>query len=52
MSGEVTTKDLENTLPYLISDHLGQHSYMESEVREYPLSPREDPTKDLENVTR
>ncbi|GFY87312.1 hypothetical protein Acr_05g0009510 [Actinidia rufa] len=42
MSGEVTIEDLENSLPSWISDHLGDRSYMETTVREYPNSPRED----------
>ena len=42
MSGEVTEDDLENSLPSWISDHLGERSYMEEVVNEYPSSPKKD----------
>ena len=41
MSGQVTVDDIENSLPYWISNHLGESSYMEEVVTEYPSSPRE-----------
>ncbi|GFS41434.1 hypothetical protein Acr_00g0074290 [Actinidia rufa] len=42
MSGNVNIRDVENTLPSWISNHLGECSYMDIEVVEYPSSPRED----------
>ena len=42
MSGNVNVRDVENTLPSWISDYLGECSYMDTEVTEYPSSPRED----------
>ena len=43
MSGKVEVGDLENTLPSLICDHLGERSYMTIEVTQCPSFPREDP---------
>ena len=45
MFGEVTVEDLENSLPFWISDHLGDCSFMEIEVKDYPASPKEDLNK-------
>ena len=45
MLGEVTTYDLENSLPYWIVDHLEDYSFMEIEVKNYPISPKEHPAK-------
>ena len=42
MSGEVTIEDLENSLPSWISNHLGDCSFMETNVKDYPASPREN----------
>ena len=42
MSSNVDVRDLENTLPTWILDHLGEWSYMTTEVTQYPSSHRED----------
>ena len=44
MFDKVEVRDLENTLPSWICDHLGEQSYMTTEVTQYPSFPREDPS--------
>ncbi|GFS38241.1 hypothetical protein Acr_00g0056420 [Actinidia rufa] len=44
MASEITV-DLENSLPSWIFDHLGDCSFMEIEVKDYPTSTRKDPAK-------
>ncbi|GFZ04989.1 hypothetical protein Acr_17g0005610 [Actinidia rufa] len=50
MFGEVTVEDLENSLPSWISDYLEDRSYMETEDKEYPTSPREDPVETIKGL--
>ena len=42
MSSKADVGDLENSLSSWIFDHLGENSYMASEVTRLPSSPRED----------
>ncbi|GFY96839.1 hypothetical protein Acr_11g0011450 [Actinidia rufa] len=50
MSGKITVEDLENSFPSWISDHLRDCSFMETEVRDYPVSPSEDLAKLVEDL--
>ncbi|GFZ01026.1 hypothetical protein Acr_14g0006610 [Actinidia rufa] len=45
MSGNINITDLENTFPYWISNHLGERSYMDTAVTQYPTSPRDDSSR-------
>ena len=42
MFGNISIKDVENSPPSWIFNHLGERSYMDTKVTEYPSSPRED----------
>ena len=42
ISDNVNVRDVKNTLPSWISDHLGERSYMDTEITKYPSYPRED----------
>ncbi|GFZ15638.1 hypothetical protein Acr_25g0000470 [Actinidia rufa] len=43
MSNRADVGDLENSLPYWISKHLGEKSYMTDEVNQLHSSPFEEP---------
>ena len=49
MSENVNVRDAENTLPSWISNHLGERSYMDTEVTEYPSSPRKESSESEES---
>ena len=42
MSDDASIRDVDNSLPSWTSDHLGEHSYTDTEVTEYPSYPKED----------
>ena len=46
MSNRAEVRDLEDSLPYYISKHLGERLYMNDEVNQLPISLREDPPKE------